>query len=580
MTLVLTLPQGQPDQVYEIATTNQGSIRAQGVSTDLNSCSAVGGFTTADIIAALASGAAEVCFPPGDYAVTALISQTQSNQVLTFQSGAELVFAASATARLVINGDGASIQGDPVGRFDVTNAGSYSALELHGIGSWCSRWRWVVNADVANCRLMQLSGQSSSVGTVVLGGVGAFLVGVEFAKQDDSQVSFVEAGPLLWQMEDDGVTTRNYDSLIRMRATRSGCLGLSITSGGRQVFANAIVDDDGTHNWIRNPQIESSASPAGILMRDDAEFLEVFGGEIVGNYLAGSVGIQCGDGSKLVGTPAVGQLKCYGTKVRNWEKGVLITGSADSPSFFGATIANNELAQVEIDSERVPDVWPVSGLSFYGCYSEEAAFPGAPFLHLVSGELDGGSINGGEFGYTGTAIMVEPTMGANVLQVDGGRWPAAAPTDAITTPNTLSLFYFTRRSQDGSNLIGKGAFAANAMSAFDPTLEGLVIGASNPGSITNRVISSFTDIYTANFGNLLAGAFQTLDFSFPGVPTVTTSQLLVTMSEALGTKISLGIVFNWWVDASGHIGGMAYNPTAGTINGISGGVRFSVGIFG
>src|SRR5690348_8893967 len=58
-------------------------------------CTAVAGFTSADISAALASGADEVCFPPGDYAITETITQSTDDQVLNFQPGAALVFAAS-----------------------------------------------------------------------------------------------------------------------------------------------------------------------------------------------------------------------------------------------------------------------------------------------------------------------------------------------------------------------------------------------------------------------------------------------------------------------------------------------------
>jgi hypothetical protein len=171
-------------------------------------------------------------------------------------------------------------------------------------------------------------------------------------------------------------------------------------------------------------------------------------------------------------------------------------------------------------------------------------------------------------------------MGINVMQIEGVRLPAAAPTDAVTTPNASSSFYFGLNAQSGSNLIGKGASAAKAIAALDPTLVGLVIGTHDSGSAQNRVTKFFTDVYTANFGNVGAGATVPLDFGYTGVPTITTGEMRPTMSGALGAKATAGIIFQWWIDASGHLGGTATNNTGSTINSVSGGVRFAIEVFG
>ena len=356
MALVVTAPGGPLGGILDLISENRTPLRVTLVESDLSTCTAVAGFTTAAIIAALATGAAEVCFPSGVYEVTGTITQSQTGQVLNFAPGAVLRFAASGLGLILINGARCSIIGKPTGRFDATSAVAYAAVTLNGVGASCAEWLWEVNANVANCVLMRLAGDYSRVGAVTYTGVASFKIGTEHGLADNSKAEFTESGPHFWQMTDDGVTTRNYSSLCRLRATKSGCDGLYIEHGGRQLI-NAIIDDDGQANWIRNPQIVSAAGANfGILQRDDAEFLLVYGGQITGNYLAGSVGIACGDGSKVVGAPAVGHLKLFDTKILNWDFGVRITGTCDTPEFFGATIANCKTAQIQIDSKRGADV--------------------------------------------------------------------------------------------------------------------------------------------------------------------------------------------------------------------------------
>ncbi len=548
----------------------------RGAAAPTESC-VVAGTTVTAINAALATGTPQVCFPAGTYTIDAAVNQSTANQVLMFEPGAVLLFSANGLGALNINGNGANIAGYPTGRFDAASAVAYVAVDLHGIAATCTRWRWEINANVTNCTLFRASGEFSTVGEVTYAGSGgSFKYGVELSKQDGTAVDTAGYGQQLWQMVDDGVTAHAFSALVRYRSVRSRGGPIKIRCGGRHFF-NSIVEVDGQRNSLVEPQIDSSAgSNFGILQKDDAEFFDVEGGELVGNYLANSVGIQSGDGSKLVGAPAVGQLKLNKTKIRNWDIGWRITGTCDTPAIVSGTIANNKTAHIQIDSQRGADIWPISGMLIAGVYSEEVAFPGCPFLHFKSGQFLAGNVDGGEVGYTGTAVLVEAGMNANSCQFNGGRYPAAAAGDAITTPNVNSQFYFGRIAQSGSNLIGKGANASKAMSAFDPTLVGLVIGA-NLGSISNRINDLFTDIYTANYGTVLANSTKTLTFFFAGVPTATTADLLVTMTAGINKP---GIVWDWWIDSANNIGGSATNVTGADIAAVSSGVRFTIKVFG
>ena len=579
MTLVLTVPGGVPTQLVSWLDESKTPLRGQVLEFDLPSCVAVAGFTTSDIIAALAAGTSEVCFPPGVYDVTSPINQTLDNQVLNFQPGAVLRFAASGLGTLTLGGVGAQMIGDPVARWDAASSATYVAITLQGAASMCDQIRYELNADTPNMTPMRLAGDWSQVGEQHFAGTdGSFKYGLELSDSDGTAVRTAKGGRMVWLMQSSGVL-RNFQALLRYHSTLSQCGPIAMVHGNKQFF-QSIVEVDGQHNSLLDPQIKSSqGSSVGILLKDDAEFFNIYDGEISGNFLASSVGIRCGDGSKVVGAPATGQLKCYGTRITNWDLGVLITGSSDAILFDGCAIANNGTAHVRIDSQRGADVWPVSGLAFVGCYSEEAAVPGVPFLHLKSGSLNGGIISGGEIGYTGTAITVDAGMSTNQMEFYGTRYPGAGVSPAVVTPNANSAFYFGPNSLDGGTY-SKGASADKAIVALNPVLQGLVVGTKGTGSANNRRVQMLTDIYTANFGNLAAGAILTLDFGYPTCPTITTGALRVTMSAGLGQKSSSGVVFTWWIDASGHIGGTAWNSSGSTVNGVSGGVRFEPVVYG
>jgi hypothetical protein len=480
--------------------------------------------------------------------------------VLTFQVGAVLRMAASGLGVLNLSGAGSAIQGWPVVRFDAASAVAYVAVKLLGVATTLERIRYEVNANVTNCKLLRFGGDYSTSGPITLAGIAEFFGACEMMRDDGTPVQFATPGPVIWQMTDDGVTTRNYAWVIRYHCTDCEVAGLAISHGGRQLI-NAIIDVDGPHNGIRNVQIQSSAGALnGILMRDAAgEFFYVYSGEMVGNYLAGSVGVRCGTpGGGNVPTPAVGQLKAYDLKIRNWEKGCLITGSCDAPLFDGCTIANNKLAHIEVDSQRGASVWPVSGLTWVGGYSEEVAFPGCPFLHLVSGDF-AGAIIGGEIGYTGTAVLVEATMGINTLEVDGARLPAAAPGDAFATPNTFSNFYRGRCWTSGSNLFTRGAFAARGWTIDDPVFNTVKVNTSfQLGTAGDPYFAENFTFVTANFAAGVPADDQ-VSLSFGFAAQTLTRQLSWALTGPLAAQTALD--FFCFCDSNGSVTLRARNNT-------------------
>jgi len=344
--------------------------------------------------------------------------------------------------------------------------------------------------------------------------------------------------------------------------------GLVLEHGGRQLI-NAIIDVTGQHCILRNPQINSSAGANfGVLLRDDAEFFGIFDGEIVGNYLASSVGIQCGDGSKVVGAPATGQLKCYDVKIRNWDIGVRITGSSDTPEFFGCTIANNKTWQVEIDSQRGADIWPVSGLGFFGCYSECVAFPAASFLHLKSGLLASGVITACYIGYNETAVKVEAAMSDNALELLGCRFPATAAADAVTTPNVNSSFYSGRNTLSVSNNISKGAFAAKAWSIDDSIFNTVKVNTSmQVGATGDAYFQENFSFFTANFA---AGvpALDMVELPFVWAPALVVRMLTFCVNGALAATTAL--TFECYVSSNGNFNLRARNNTAVAVGAVAG----------
>lgn len=565
MTLVLTCPNGQPRQIVDLCTLNNNQpVRAQLIETDLNSCTAVDGFTVAAMNAALATGAAEVCFPPGIYDVNGLVSSNTSNQVLTFQSGAVLLMSANGLGQLAINGDDSAIQGDPLVRFDASSAVAYVAVDLHGQGTSCGAIRFETNANISNATLLRVSGDSATVGEVTIEGVGSFAKGLELARQDGTAVLWVETGRVRCFLIDDGVTTRTYSSMIRLRCAQSRCGGIAINSGGRALIS-AVIDVDGTHNELVNPQILCSGADFGIRMNDNSEFLDVFGGEVKGGYKAGSQGVLCG----LFG----GQLKAFGLKITNWDIGVRFTGSCDAPSFFGCTIANNKVFQVEIDAQRGAAVWPISGLGFYGCYSEDVAFNGASFLHLKTGSLEGMTLSSCQIGYHTTAVLVEATFAANSGNFLGCRFAAAVGTDAVTTPNTFSSFWFATNAFFASNLISTGAFAARAEDIDNPVLVSLqtTTGTVRIGTAGDTYKRENFTFFTANFGaGIGAGAAVELDFAWAAANT----NFILTFGVNGTLAANTSLTFDCFVRANGTATLRARNNTLVAVGAISGTVLF------
>lgn len=529
---------------------------------------------TAAINNALASGAPQVFFPSGTYKIDGYVVSNITEQVLVFDVGAILSINTTTFGSLTLNGDRSRITGDLVIQINSTSSNIYTIIDLHGNTCSCDRIKFNINNDNINITLMKLSGNFSQVGPQIYSGTGgSFKYGLELARQDGYSVSFPRSGLMVWQMGDDGITTRNFSALLRMQCNSGQCGPISLDASGRHHFINGIVEVVGQHNSLLDPQIRTSNSTNGILLRDDAEFLNIYDGELVGNYLSGSVGILCGDNTDEV-NPATGQLKCYGTKIRNWEIGVRITGSSDTPQFHGGAIANNKLAQVQIDSHRTAGDWPVSGLGFFGVYSECVAFA-CPFLHLKSGVLAAGVISSCYFGIVDTAILVEAGMGSNGMELLGNRFAASGPTDAVTTPNALSQFFFGFNGFNGTNLISKGANASKATSINDQVSNTLKTNTSlTIGSTGTAITLRAATFFTANFSSGIAANDQVeLTFSFSAAGT--NDYLSWSINGPLAANTSL--LFFAYISSAGNVTLRARNLTGTPVEAVSG--TFLVQIF-
>jgi hypothetical protein len=536
-------------------------------------CTQVTGFTSADIAAALASGAYEVCFPAGEYAITTAITQTDDGQVLNFQPGAVLVFAASGLGSFTLAGDDAQITGDLTARFDAASTATYIAIDIAGQGCNVESFRAEVNANVTNATLLRVSGDLCTLGDSTLTGVGEFGKGIELVDAAGGVVEWLQVGRISWQPVDDSITTRNYGTILRMRCSDSKSNGVVCNTGGR-TFVSMVIDHDGGKNQIVNPQVNALKASWGLRIRDSAEFLEVFGGIFHQssdgvNALAGSQGIELAEGST----------KLYGTKFIGWDIGCRFSGSCDSCGFFGAVFANNKTANLQIDS----GAFPVSALGLHGGYMESEAVTTCIPIHCKTGEALGMQIAGFQLSSSDAsiaAIECDVGFGGGNFNLDGCRFPQVALA-SVCRPNTNTRFLFGMNAFSGSNSISTGAFANNACQILDPILNGLVIGTKDSGvTSNNHMLRYFTDIYTANFGNINAGATIQLDFNFPGVPAVAFAELVASMGSQLMAKASAGIIFQWFLNTTGFVAGTATNITGSTINSVAGGVRFGITTFG
>jgi hypothetical protein len=572
MTLILSNPNGQPNQVYRVLTENQTPLEVQAVETDLNSCSAVQGTTTADILAALATGAAEICFPPAVYDVTALVAQSQANQVLNFQAGAVLRFAASGAGRLQLNGDGAAIIGRPVARWDAASAVAYTAIDVHGIGSSSVGWRFEVNANLSNAstRLMLISGDHAEVGNCVATGVGAVAgIMIDQAHRDDTEVEFPVLGRMKWLPVDDGVTTRTFGTIVRYKGRYGEFGGLECNTGGRSVVGQ-VLDMVG-HLWqIQNPQVFCTQADWGLRIRDGAEFLEIFGGEFHQSSdgvsaRAGSQGIEFGEGS----------VKLYGTKFIGWDFNARFTGSCDTCGFYGSVFANGKTANLEVDSGANP----ISGLGLFSCYFECEAVPTCINIHLKTGSVLGMSIEGGQQAWGGinpgdedTSIVCEAGFGGGDVQLGGTRFQASNVTDAVTEPNATTRFLFGYHSFFGSNNISKGANAAKATSIDALANTSLATKSLTISTLTapgDAILGQWVDFFTANFGaGIGANTFVELDFPFAEVTAINKFVVAWTLVGTLAANGSL--LFTCYIHDPGFIRLRATNVTGVGVGAIAG----------
>jgi hypothetical protein len=249
-------------------------------------------------------------------------------------------------------------------------------------------------------------------------------------------------------------------------------------------------------------------------------------------------------------------------------------GGADTPSFYGTTIANNEGYAVVIDTAAAGGLF-VSAMTFDGCYLGDVTQLHA--VHFKNCQIG--------IGEAQTGFIVDPAFASltgvvftagRILGSSGGSseyvFEPSANTGAVLFQN-VALHSIAA--------LGAGTYASKCQEALDPTLTGLVLGTKDAaGTSNNRMTRLLTDIYTANFGTVNAGATTTLTFAYSGIPSINTCTLCATMSTALGAKAGAGILFQWWLNGLNEIAGSATNITGSPITLVTGGVRFAVTTFG
>jgi hypothetical protein len=380
---------------------------------------------------------------------------------------------------------------------------------------------------------------------------------------------------------DDGVNA-SYGALVYLRTTRSEIADLAFDGGGRSLFPDGVVIIDGGKNTLRRPKIFASAAQYGLSLKAGSEFLEIYGGHVQGRnngtYTANSYAIRC------EGNFAGGHLKTFQTSLTGFSHGILMLGGADTPSFYGTTIANNEGYAVVIDTAAAGGLF-VSAMTFDGCYLGDVTQLHA--VHFKSGAAAGVHFKNCQIGIGGaqTGFIVDPAFASltgvvftagRILGASGGSseyvFEPSANTGAVLFQN-VALHSIAA--------LGTGTYASKCQEALDPTLTGLVLGAKDAaGTSNNRMTRLLTDIYTANFGTVNAGATTALTFAYSGIPSINTCTLETTMSAALGAKAGAGIVFQWWLNGLNEIAGSATNITGSPITLVTGGVRFAVTTFG
>ncbi len=530
--------------------------------------------------AAVATGKAEVFIPDGEYLISSAVTFNVDDAVITFAPGAVVKITPNAGS-LTFSGARQNISGL---RALVATASSATVtlVTSSGVGTVLNNITFDVDADVSNASLIKLAGARTTLNNYKLIGAGKeFKYGVHLETLAAGAVDSVTVDGLDIDVGDDGVDA-TFGALIYLKGVRCEIANLQFEGGGRSLFPNGVVIIEGGKNTLRKPKIFATAATYGLYLVAASEFLEIYGGHIQGRnngtYQANSYGIYC------AGNFAGGHLKMFQTSITGWNDGMIFKGGADTPLFVGVTIANNNDYGIVVDTAGAGGLF-ISSWTFSGCYLGDVTQASA--VHFLTGTVIGMTFDNCQIGIgeaaTGFVVDAGFTQLSGVV-FNSGRFLGASggASEYVFEPNVnTSQILFINPTYHSIAAKGTGTYAAKCIDVTDPILTGLVIGTQDAaGTSNNHMTRFFTDIYTANFGNIGAGAIVQLNFSFTGVTTTTTSQLVATMGSALGAFCAQGIVFQWWVNATNQISGTAWNPTGSTINSVTGGIRFGVTIFG
>jgi len=529
------------------------------------SCTLVNGFTVAAINTALASGADEVCFPPGVYVIDGAVIGNEDEQTIMFQPGAVLEIA-PATGSIVFSGARQKINGLAV-IITTASAVAFTAVRISGDGSIIQGAQFNVNDDVDNATLLKLSGDRIHASDLKIIGLGkAFKYGIHAIATDDiAQVDSITIDGIDVDVGDDGVNA-TFGALIYWRGIRGEIRDLSFDGGGRALFPDGVVIIDGNSNILLRPKIFASAATYGIYRKDLSEFLDVYSGRIQGRnngtYQAGSEGIFCGD--------LAGQLKLIDTTITGWVNGVVIHGSHDAPTFVGTTIVNNEQYCLVVDFLGVGGV---RGITFIGCYLFDVL--GVGLAHFVNGLTEGMHITGCEIGYEDIGILVEDSYGTfegivltgNFIQ--GGATPIAVIQPGI---NSSTILFINNKLQSAGTF-GTGLYAAMAMDIYSPTFVAMITGTARAntsmqiGSLGDAFLQENFTYFTANFAAGI-GALAAVELDFAWSEAIINRMFTWGLTGPAAADTSL--LFFAYVKVAGTLTLRGYNFTAVPVGAISG----------
>jgi hypothetical protein len=541
-----------------------------------------GNINTAINLALAYANTTEIIFPPYVYEINTAIVSNLAFRTLKFVPGAIIVINDGGS--FTINGRGTTLE-QPLFRFNEVVFGE--ALVIVGEDCIVNWPRFENNADNSDLTCIQIAGDGCTVNQIsIYSEAKSLAFGIYLETLAATHVKYVTVNGIYADLGDPSVSDGNksYDAIVYMHSAYSCIRDFTIgATGGRTLFPAGVIVVEGQKNVIENfYMFPSYGATYGIFLKTNSEFLEILGSVITGRnngtYQANSVGIHCD------GNFAGGHLKMFNTAITGFNVGMQFMGGMDTPTFVGVSIANNNTYGMVIDTAAAGGL-VISAWTMIGCYLGDVTQQRD--IHFKSGSVIGMSFTSCQIGISDGQVgfYVEPTftqLGGVVFTSCRFLGASGGSSEYVFEPNiNTDTILFISNGEHSIAALGTGTYASKCMKILDPVLTGLVIGTRDPaGTSNNHMTRFFTDIYTANFGNIAAGATVSLTFNFPGVPTSTTAQLVATMGGALGAFAVLGIDFDWYIHSTGFLGGTARNSTGSTINSVSGGIRFGITVFG